>query len=101
MERIRKAVQSNLWGEVRQHSNAGPHKLTAHRDRRTTMLVQVSYICASGGGGQTEMSLEELPKWLAERPGTLLHLIMPQNIFQHSELVEARKEAIRKAARHV
>ena len=40
-------------------------------------IFQVDYLCVTGGSGMTRMSLDELPKWLADRPGYMIIRLTP------------------------
>lgn len=55
------------------------------------MNVIVNYLdTIEGGSGQTSMSLEDLPMWLARRRGTLIREIIP-NSMQYDEYKDARR----------
>lgn len=61
------------------------------------MYVSVDYIVATGGSGTTRMPLEELPTWLAGRPGTLIHAVMAaDDLKEYDRLRWINKETMKR-----
>ena len=65
------------------------------------MHVSVEYICASGGSGITTMELCDIPEWLAQKPGTLIHNIYPSEMGAYEKIRKLRTDAIKQQAQYL